>query len=576
MKNQKSKFVIIFLVIIAICDMRYAICRLYAQDKNKLDALSKQIMEAKSNNELYLAFEELADLYFNENKYNEFVEFLNSSAKQKKTLEPTIDYYIALCRYYQLKHLEEKQSWDEYFSQGNNYRDELTKSAQKTIDSLGPADVLGVYARLILWKFHRDQQDALSEGALSDLMNSVLTYAKDATNLVPLKDVASQLMSYNEKAKAGQIYKIYVDKIVASNIKEDELNTIASGFYKEGNLELSEGLYDVYIERITKSTPREKLIPILIDIAKLFTPLEKVHPNKENSLTGFTYKDEGLTDAFYAEKVFKKIEEIGTKDAFDEGLMYLRAFNLEKAKEYKSAKDGYIELVKRYPQTIHNDEADFKTGIIYTYVLRDIKTGRTYFEKLSQKETLSPQGISSLYQLGLLSQWEEDFIKAKEYYNKLIEKAGPVRNTEPLERGNKISNGAGDGFTETVNLAKERLKEIEETKPINYNLKTFLDVSLKEEYAMLDASKLDLRSHPYKTKKNEVVNINSTPYMAESGCFQIELQYLWSGHIGTAKPPLDEPAFNTHYTDNGTKEINLVVVSPTGIVDRNIDMVDVY
>ncbi len=120
------------------------------------------------------------------------------------------------------------------------------------------------------------------------------------------------------------------------------------------------------------------------------------------------------------------------------------------------------------------------------------------------------------------------------------------------------------------------IKEIEEARPIEYNLKTFLDVSLKEQYAALDMTKIDLRSNPYKTKKDENVNIISTAYTAPSGCMQQEIQYLWSGDLGIVKPAFDKSGFNTSYVQRGTKIINLVVVSPSGLLDRSIDIVDVY
>jgi hypothetical protein len=57
---------------------------------------------------------------------------------------------------------------------------------------------------------------------------------------------------------------------------------------------------------------------------------------------------------------------------------------------------------------------------------------------------------------------------------------------------------------------------------------------------------------------------------------QVELQYLWSGHLGENKPSTSQSSFETSYTTAGTKEINLVVVSPTGVIDRTLDMVDAY
>jgi hypothetical protein len=513
---------------------------LYAQDSNKLVTLTKQIIEAKTKADLYAPFEELKDIYFNDNKYTEFVDFLKSlEQKKKKALSPFTNYYKARSHYHQLKYLEEKQNWDEYFAQGNTYRDEITLKCQKTIDSTGPEDALHIYAQLLLWQFHKDQQDVFHEQALSKLMNSVLEFVRVSPETKPIKEVADKLSLYGEKGKAKELYKIYAQNIITSDIKDDMLLDIALGFYNDGNLELAENFYDVYIEKIAESEPKEKLVPILIGLAK-----------------SFAYKDAQPCDAFYAEKVFSKIEELAGKEIFAQDQIYLRAFNLEKAKEYQKAKDIYIDLVNRYPLTPHADEAEFKVGIIYTYILRDIKQGKTFFDKLVQKERPSPQVISSLYQLGLLSQWENDYSGAGDYYNKLIERA--ARN-----------------FSETVALAKERLKEIGEAKPIEYNLKTFLDVSLKEEYATFDMNKSELKASIYRLNKDQEENITASTYMPESGCLQVELQYLWSGHLGRVKPSFNGPSFSTTYIQRGTKEINLVVVSSTGIIDRNIDLVDV-
>jgi len=511
----------------------------FAQEANIVVSLSKRIIEAKSCEDARVPLEELKGAYFKDAKFSDFVVFLKSLLAKKKDCEPCINYYTALVRYSQLKYLEDKQDWDEYFAQGNAYRDELAAAAGKAVSGTQPGEPLHIYSRLLLWQFHRDQQDSLTEDALTDLMSSVKEYAKAPGDPKPIKEVADKFLSYGEKAKSRELYKIYAGKIAASSIKDEALNSIAFDFYKQGNLELAETIYDIYMSRITKSLAKEKAIPLLINIARLFS-----------------CKEEGLQDAFYAEKVFQQIENLGGKESFDQELIYLRAFNLEKAKEYAKAKDNYVDLVGRYPATSHNDEAVFKSGIIAAYALRDIKEGRSYFEKLAQKETISPQVISSLYQLGLLSQWEGDVPKAKEHYNKLIA-------------------AAGENFSETLNLTRERLKEIDEGMSIEHNLKTFLDVSLKEENAFFNMTKFDLSSRPYRAKKNGNVNINASSYFEQGGCMQVELQYLWSGHTGTKRPSLVEAEFNTTYNEPGSKEINLVVVSPAGIVDRSIDIADV-
>jgi hypothetical protein len=231
-------------------------------------------------------------------------------------------------------------------------------------------------------------------------------------------------------------------------------------------------------------------------------------------------------------------------------------------------------LINIFPQTIHSDEAEYKIGIITTYVLSDLNMGRNYFTELSQKENITPQVISGIYQLGLLAQWEGNLEEARRYYLTLKEKAK-------------------EGFPETIGLANERLRELEESRPIEYKLKTFLDISLRpQNNAYFDRTRIDLRSHPYRSAKDEDTDINTSLYYGENGCMQPEIEYLWSGHLGTyrpsskesqsaeawalTKPDTNQYSFSTKYIHQGTKEINLVVVSSGGIIDRNLDMVDVY
>jgi len=505
-------------------------------------SLTKQVIEAKSNNEAYLALEELTDIYFKDHSYNDFVSFLRSLATQKKSLEPAVNYYIGLTRYYQMKYLEESQDWDEYFSKGNSYRDEITASLEKTINSLSPDDALAVYAKLMLWKFHKDQEDTSEPLALINLMDSVMSFAKSSGNIVPLEDVANQLSFYGERAKAKDVYSIYVEKLVKSDISDKDFYSKASDFFKQGKVDLSEVIFDAYIARVSKVMPKDEFIGVLKEIAKMFA-----------------YNDGGNFDTAYAENIFKKIEEFGGKDILGEADLYLRGYNLEKAKEYLSSRDKYLELINRFPKTAHADEVEYKVGMINTYIARDLKLGTAYFEKVSQKEPVTPQVISSFYQLGLLSQWSGDNAAAAEYYKKLIEKSQ-------------------DNFKETVELTGERLKEIEESRPIEYNLKMFLDVSLKSSagYSLYDMSKASLTSKPYRLAPDKDINVNSSVYTSESGCMSVELRYLWSGHLGKDSPKDIQANFTTSYIHPGTKEINLVVVSSSGVIDRSLDFVDIY
>jgi len=511
----------------------------FAQDSQKVTALTKKIMEDKSDDQARINLEELKGLYFNDAKFSDFAVLLKSLLPKKNEFAPCINYYIALTRYSQLKYLEEKQSWDEYFSSGNDYRQELSDAAEKAVTSLKATDPLVVYARLILYQFHKDQQDVFAEDALGNLVATVGEYAKTAQDAKPIKEAADKLVSYEEKSKSRELYQLYAQKIISSDIKDEDLAGIASNFYKEGNLELSESIYDAYIERVSKVLPQDKLLTLFSDIAK-----------------SFAYKEEGLSDPLYAERLFQKIEDTGGKEAFNEELTYQCALNLEKAKEYKGAAKFYLRALELSPQSSRSPQVNFKLGIISAYVSRNLGEAKGYFEKLAQNERVDSYTLSALYQLGLLSQWQENTASAKDYYNKLLEKAG----------GN---------FAQMKALAQERLKEIEEGKPLEYNLKTFLDLSLKEENSLFDMSKVNLKSQPAISPVNKDVALNSSPYLPQSGCLQVELNYLWSGDLGLKKPQNSEANFNTSFSDPGTKVVNLVVVSPSGVTDRSLEMIDI-
>lgn len=539
-KIKKIILLGISLFFLAPCAVRHAFCEAPLQKNNKISVLSKQISSAKTNQEAYTGLSELSSLYFENNQYNEFADFLRALENKNKEVAAATNYYLGLTRYRQLKYLEEAQEWNEYFNKGDFYREELTGSLQRAIESASLLDAINIYSRLVLWQYHKDRDDHLSNVVLSGLTESVLEYSNTDQDISVIKIVGDTFLSYKEKAKAKELYAIYVAKLLASDIKDSQLKDAATGFYKEGKLELSERLYGAYIERIL-SGKKADIISALKEIA-----------------AQFVYQDDKPNEPAYAESIFKKIGEIGTEAAFDEELIYIRAFNLEKMKDFAAAKDIYLDLAGRDPEGPHFDEAVFKAGVISTYVLGEINSGRTLFEGLIQKESaLSPQVISSFYQLGLLSQWEGDLTQAKGYYTKLIDKAK-------------------ENFTETVMLAQKRLQEIEKQKPIEYNLKIFLDASLKKDPSTELMHNAELLCRPYRARKGEQVAIESNIFTPQAGCILLEFNYLWSGHTGETVLSEKDSSLNTSYNCTGTKEINLVVVSPAGIADYCLGLIDVY
>ncbi|HNW39022.1 MAG TPA: tetratricopeptide repeat protein [Candidatus Omnitrophota bacterium] len=499
--------------------------------------------------------QEAESKYLAANQYNEFVAFLNDFKDKDKLNAPCLDYYKARARFLQLKYLEENQAWDDYFANGNAYRDELVENAQKVIaQTEGVPVCLRPKSRLLLWQFHHGQQDAFAQPALEDLVAEVSRYAKQSSDLGLIKEIADELLSNEEKSKAREIYKLYVEGLVAQKMTASQLKEVAAGFYKQGNLELAESVYDIYIEEISKTSVPEKLIPELFEIADLFV----YGRHGEGLVSGsLSLKTAGFYDMAYAEKIYAGIEALGQKDAFNQDTIYLRAFNLEKMHAYKEAQKFYQQLTQTYPDTKYFDEAIYKIAMINAYALADINEARKYFDILGAKTVLSAHTVSSLYQLGLLAQWQGDLVKASSYYEQLLK-------------------NAQDKYVAVVALTQERIKEIQENKPLSYNLKTFLDLSLNNEQALIEMNKTELKSSSYILQKNQNNTVSSLVSMPQSGCNQVELQYLWSGDLGGANPAAGESNFSGAYSDSGTKDVNIVIISPAGTVDRSFTMLDVY
>ena len=477
--------------------------------------------------------------YFKENKYSQLVDLLKSLCPEGEAV-PLLSYNIALSRFEQLKYLEESKSWDEYFAKGNDYRDEIVKESAKATVSLPKYSPEFLSTQLLLYKFHKGQQDAFAEGALSDLMASADEYSESGNDLALLKEVADTLLSYDEKSKSKEVYKLYARALIKSDIKDEGLRELASQFYQEGNLELSQNIYNAYMGRINNSASKEDILRELKFIAE-----------------AFSYKDSGFYDLNYAENIFQKIEDLGGIDAFNEDLIYMRGFNLEKNKSFEKAKNIYSLLLKKYPKSRYAEELIFKSGIISTYVLRDSKEGLEYFKSLADKKETTPYSLGSLYQLGLIKQWEGDLSAAKNYYSKLIDKS------------------KADKEADVVLASQKRLKEIENKGPIEHNLKSFMDAALKKEFSGLDMSKIDLKSDIYNPKPKDDISMNAHVYLAASGCFNIEVQYLWSGDLGGMSPGVKDSGFKASYNNRGVKIIGLVLISPTGITDYAFDLIDV-
>ncbi len=506
-----------------------------AQEKK---TLCEQLNAAGTAADAQALLKQSQQLYCSAGRHGEFVDqLLGCALRNKKVPLSSVQYTIALARFEQLNYLEQQQLWDEYFSRGDEYRQQINDTLLKVIGEAPVKEAVHLSSRLLFWQFHRKQEDALQEQALGDLMNAAREYGRLAADARPVKDVADILMQSQEKSKARELYKIYGEKIFSTVSSNEELQNEANNAYQQKNLDLAESLYSVYIERIMNAYSKDRLKLELADIA-----------------LKFAYKDDGLSDREFAEKIFVKMDVIIGAGALDENLLYTRAFNLEKAKVFSDAVRFYEQFVNAYPASARAEKAIYKLGLLNTYALRDIAKGEVYFNKLKDSESNSTYVLGSIYQLGLLAQWQGKPEEARDLYNLAVEKAG-------------------NDFPQTRERIDARIQEIEKQKDIENNAKMFLDLALKEENATFAMTKIAMSPSKYTLKPGEAVSIDVATQVPASGCLQVQVESLWSGDTGTVTQT--ENGIALTFTEPGTKLISMVAVTPSGPVDRGIDLIDV-
>ena len=496
--------------------------------------------------------EELSSLYLEGHQYNQLVDFLRKQELIAVSgCELPLGYYIGLCRYHQLRHLEETKNWQEYFDRGGFYREELFQETMKTV-SLCLESPLVIKAQVINWLEHKAQNDSLGKGALDKLISLLNNYVRqDAAGLSSvegevspsgldmevIKETADILQREGEPALARAAYNLYVGRLDDSKTAKEELRLAAESALESGNISLAEIIYERYINGIKGSFSKEDLAKELTAIAEQFR----------------------FKDMAYAEKISAILEESCGTGCFSEELQYARAYNLQRLRDYSKAIQEYEKLVKNFPASPRIDEAEFKLGVLYTYIISQKEEGLNYWQKVIERDSDLILVVESLYHKAMINQYARYFDMAMADYSRILERV----NNNP-------------DFKELTERVYIRQKEIQESKPMEYNLKTFLDVSLKKEGIIeSQALALDLMAEPFKTIRGREIKFSLNQPQVMTGCLVPALTYLWSGDLGGIYPVPVTPEFSTAYQTKGVKVVNVVVLSALEPVGSALEMEDI-
>jgi len=536
---RNNKLIIIILLWIGLFLVRPCLAQ---EDSQRVKLIKQNIKSMKSIKDIQPQLEELLAVYAKDSRFNEFRDYLETLEKDKRFKDAALIYYYkTLTRFNQMRFLEENQMWEELFSKKNSYILDIDSNLEKAKKLSEKTDGLSLRLKFLEWSLAKYREQP-TINILEELFNLAQEFSQAQGDHQAIKDIADALYEKEEINYGKKLYSIYVSGIAETDISQAELKKLADNFLKEDKVDLAASLYDIYLEKIISSPEGEHMaIREMVAIAEIFA-----HSGWQ----------EGL-DPFYAEKVYAKIESLFGKEVYSDW-QYKRAYNLERSKEYEACLSEYSKLLNNFPKFKQKDRVYFRLGVIHAYIFNKIDKAREYLSKVIKDYPDSPDYINSLYNLGLLSQWQQDTEKAMKYYVNILEATKDVK-IKP----------------EIADLANARINEIVEEKDMEYNLRMFLEATLEKRESKKYIH-LDLFAKSAKGYLNQTVKFQTNSYFLNTGCLQQDFTYLWSGQLGNNQNPFNELEFQTRYEDIGTKVVNVALVSPAGIVDGTIEITDIY
>ena len=386
-----------------------------------------------------LALEGLSQEYCAKGDYEGFYQYL----KGLKQLSPEAYYYLALTRQRQIDSWKKVKNWEGVYDKGPAYKKDISENLKAARAGVKDDAELLLNIKYLDWQSAREDGPDRSIGLFNDLVNTARDMALSPKALLRVKAFADEISGLEDKNLARRLYEVYVAKLSGSGLSKEELKAQAQQFLSEGNAYLAKALFDAYLNSLSKDN--ELKARETVAVADKFANGDAI---------------EGL-DPVFAEEMYKKAYDLAGFAVFNSDSSYRRAFNLERMKEFDSAYDGYGDLLINNPDYAKKQNIYFRMGVIAAFAKKDIDKAEEYFLKIKDAFPGDVLAVSSLYQLGLLSQFKKDFEKAKEYYNTLIASAKTM--------------GLDSEKNELVLFTQERLKEIEETREFKYGLKLFLE-----------------------------------------------------------------------------------------------------
>jgi len=390
----------------------------------------------------------------------------------------------------ELKAWQDNKDWQSFFSNKDSHKETII-GLLKDVDS--PSS-LRLKAKYLVFELKSFLSEKDNKAVLNDFLEEVKNIKEaDGDLLLLLRYAISDLTSKSNMQARRKLSSLYI-KLLKSSSSKDLLRREAEAFRLSKDIDNFAAVSSAYLDLIDNNAELKNQILLFIEKACC----------------------DGFKDAcapYFTEELFTRLdEEFGEKP--DEGLEYLRAYNLEKASEFDKAVNRYGDFISRFPESDLLDEVLFRLGFIYMYKMNN-------------------------------------FAKAKDYFLRLKDKGfNAERHLIILDR----------------QLDKDK---------ISYNEKVFLDALMGRAELPRNAV-LQIESQPSKVFIGDKLAIRSLSFSPDTGCLVPGGLFLWSGDLGDVRITTNMPDFSTSFREGGLKIINLAEKIPEGVLGFDSALIDVY
>lgn len=487
--------------------------------------------------------EKTAGEYFAKHDYDGFYQYVTSALADKKAEAAEAYYYLALARQKTIDHWQEKKDWEGVYDKAEDFKKEIVQNLKKAEAEARDNQALSLKIKYLKWRSAKDDEADSGVTLFSAFVDAAKGLSGSVEAAGVIKQIADELSGLEDKNLSRRLYEIYVVKLLEAKPAKEELKRSAELFLAEKNIYLAKTLLDAYLEQFADDKTQQARE--MVAVAAFFA-----HSGSADGL-----------DPVFAESMYQKAFESAGMEAFDADSQHRRAFNLERTKEHSAAATQYKKFLDGFPDHAGRAAVLFRLGVLSAYALKDPAAAAQYFMKVREEAKSPSLVLSSLYQLGLLSQYRGDTEKAKEFYGVCLESA---KAQVPTMEASEICR-----------LAAERLLEIEETKEIKYGIKLFLDAALKQQEAGALALNVDVTGRPFIQAAAAPVRFVVTTSAPATGCMTPVYAYEWSGEVGSLAQVPNAPEITTDYLSGGVKVVHVAVVGPNGLEGAGFDMVEI-